>query len=83
MIRKQLYIEEDLDRQLKRLARVSGRSEAEHVREALRSYLDDRLPQPSEDPWLGLVGMVGEADGPGDAAVNHDHYLYGAPKRSA
>ena len=31
------------------------------------------------DPLLGLVGFV--RTGVRDGAVNHDHYLYGAPKK--
>jgi plasmid stability protein len=79
MKRKQLYLEEETDRALKRLAARTGRSEAFHVREALRRYLDG----PSEegaDPLLRLIGLVDDPEGPDDVAVNHDHYLYGAPK---
>lgn len=81
MIRKQLYIDEDLDRGLRRIARISGRSEADHVREALRGYLAEHVPDVQGDPWLELVGLIDEADGPTDVAAEHDHYLYGAPKR--
>jgi predicted DNA-binding protein len=41
MRRKQLYLDEATDRELKRLARRTGRSEASHVREALDRYLKD------------------------------------------
>lgn len=40
MIRKQLYLDEDLDHELKLLAGRTGLSEAEHVRRALRRYLE-------------------------------------------
>jgi hypothetical protein len=44
----------------------------------------DRAPEPQAgvdgDPVLRLIGVVDDADGPTDVAVNHDHYLYGAPK---
>jgi hypothetical protein len=33
------------------------------------------------DPLDGLVGLVDDLDGPDDVAEEHDHYLYGAPKR--
>ena len=39
MRRKQLYLDDAADRALKRLAARTGRSEAYHVREALRRYL--------------------------------------------
>jgi Ribbon-helix-helix protein, copG family len=78
MIRKQLYIDEELDRALKVLAAWTGQSEAQHVRTALRRYLAEHALQRSdEDPLLELVGLVGDPDGPGDVARNHDEYLYG------
>jgi plasmid stability protein len=40
MIRKQLYLDDDLDHELKLLAGRTGLSEAEHVRRALRRYLE-------------------------------------------
>lgn len=84
MIRKQLYIDEDLERGLKRLSRRTGRPEADHVREALRTYLASERAedtQETRDPLLDLVGMVKEQQGPTDVAEEHDHYLYGAPRR--
>lgn len=82
MVRKQLYVDEDLDRALKALAARTGRSEAAHVRAALRAYLSrpSEAAEPGPDPLLELVGLVQDMDGPDDVAANHDHYLYGAPK---
>lgn len=82
MVRKQLYIDDDLNDGLKLLAARTGRSEAEHVRAALRDYLhDDRQADPSSpDPLLELVGLVDDPEGPRDVAVNHDRYLYGADR---
>jgi hypothetical protein len=78
MRRKQLYVDDASERALKRLAARTGKSEAFHVREALRRYL---LEQPvDDDPLERLIGLVDDPDGPDDVAENHDHYLYGAPK---
>lgn len=83
MIRKQLYISEELERGLKALAARTGRAEAHHVREALSRYLDDEAPlKKSGEPLRRLAGLVADADGPDDVAEEHDHYLYGAAKRS-
>jgi len=30
----------------------------------------------SSDPFAGLVGLVGDMEGPVDVAENHDLYLY-------
>lgn len=84
MIRKQLYLDEALNRDLKALARRTGESEATHVRRALGGYLEAELAElPSDDtadsdPLLELVGLAGDSSAPIDLARNHDHYLYGA-----
>lgn len=79
MRRKQIYLDEASERSLKRLAARTGRSEAAHVREALQRYLGSDTPL-DDDPLERLIGLVEDADGPDDVAVNHDLYLYGAPK---
>lgn len=35
-----------------------------------------------EDAWDVLERMAGTVDGPDDWSLEHDHYLYGTPKRS-
>lgn len=79
MRRKQLYLDEASERALKRLAARTGRSEASHIREALRRYLAGGVELP-DDPLEQLIGLVPDTDGPDDVAEEHDHYLYGAPK---
>jgi hypothetical protein len=81
MRRKQLYLDEASDRALKRLAARTGRSEAFHVREALRRYLGEQ-PIGEGDPLERLIGLVDDPGGADDVAENHDHYLYGAPKEN-
>ncbi|MBW3603502.1 MAG: ribbon-helix-helix domain-containing protein [Actinobacteria bacterium] len=83
MIRKQLYLDEGLERDLKTVARRSGESEAAHVRRALRTYLDAQLYDidgDDDDPLLELVGLAGDVAAPADLARNHDRYLYGADR---
>ncbi len=79
MRRKQLYLDEETDRAFKRVAVRTGRSEAWHIREALRSYLGNEA-RTSADPLERLIGLVEDENGAKDMAVNHDHYLYGAPR---
>lgn len=51
MIKTTLYLEESTDRDLKRIARLQGRSQAEVIREALATYAAQvSRPQP---PGLG------------------------------
>lgn len=86
MVRKQIYIDEELERGLKTLAARTGDAEAVHVRAALREYLQERrtlaaAERSEDDPLLRLVGMVDDPELPDDMAEQHDHYLYGSPKR--
>jgi hypothetical protein len=78
--RKQILIDEPTDRALKRMAARTGRSEGAVVREALQ-LLVARDAEAGADPLDGLIGLVDDADGPDDVAEQHDHYLYGAPRR--
>jgi hypothetical protein len=80
MRRKQLYIDEDLDDALKRLSADTGRSEADHVREALRAYLPPARTDSGLDPLLALVGVIEDDEGPDDLARELDHYAYGVAK---
>jgi hypothetical protein len=80
MRRKQLYLDDETERALKRYAARSGRSEASCVREALRRFFSVHRAD-SRDPLEGLIGLVTDSEGPDDVAENLDHYLYGAPKK--
>lgn len=81
MVRKQLYIDDDLNRGLRALAARTGLSEAEHVRAALREYLQHSPPvDAADDPLLELIGMVDDPTLPTDLARNHDDYLYGSKR---
>lgn len=81
MRRKQILIDEPTDRALKRMAAQTGRSEGAVVREALK-LLVAREADGAGDPLEGLIGLVDDADGPDDVAEEHDHYIYGAPKKA-
>jgi len=76
MIRKQVYIDEEQERGLKRMSALSGEPEAVHVRAALRAFLDANLPSSADDPLERIVGLVPDVEGPDDVAANHDRYLY-------
>lgn len=87
MIRKQINLTEELAEQLAALSADTGISESEHLRRALDGYIgaatmpigDDY--DPAKDPIMEFVGAF-EDDGPPDLAANHDHYAYGAPKKT-
>ncbi|MCL6528236.1 MAG: ribbon-helix-helix domain-containing protein [Thermaceae bacterium] len=58
MIRKQIYLAPEQEAKLKRLARATGRSEAEIIREALEA-----LPE-STDPVLAALLSQGVIEAP-------------------
>ena len=76
--RKQVYLDSESERRIRKLARATGLSEAEHIRRAIASYVAD-LPDPKDvqHPLLGMIGICDSKSGPADAAVRHDKYLYG------
>ena len=75
MRRTQIYLDEDLDRELRAVAASEGRSAADLIREAVRRYLAERGGGGVTDPILAMIGTV---DGlPADAATEHDRDLYG------
>ncbi|HEY7269284.1 MAG TPA: CopG family transcriptional regulator [Dehalococcoidia bacterium] len=82
MKRKQIHIEPELEYQVKEAASARGISESLFIREAIAAHLKydaSSTELSNENPLLGIIG-IGTSDIT-DASVNHDHYLYGAPKK--
>ncbi|HZT97249.1 MAG TPA: CopG family transcriptional regulator [Chloroflexota bacterium] len=75
MKRTQIYLDEDLDYELRQVASEEGRSAAAVIREATRAYLAEHARELADDPILTMVGI---GDGlPHDSAEHHDRDLYG------
>jgi hypothetical protein len=79
--RKQIYVDPESDRKIKRLARATGLPESEHIRRAIASYVA-QIPDSDETthPLARMIGICDRATGPKDAAIDHDKYLYGKRK---
>jgi predicted transcriptional regulator len=64
MKRTTVYLEEDLNLELKRLADQQGRPQAELIREALRNYAQANRSSRAVPEWVGLgqsgVGNLSE-----------------------
>jgi len=75
--RTQIYLEEDVLRDLREVADAEGRSVAAIIREAVRAHLATRDDEDwtKDDPFLRMAGAF--TGGPADGAENHDRYLYG------
>jgi hypothetical protein len=84
MKRKQIYIAKDQEYGLKKLAERRGVSESLLIREAVAQYLVEHetpeLRSMEDHPLWGIVGICDDPDAPTDGSINHDFYLYGAPK---
>ena len=76
--RKQIYVDPESDRKIKKLAQATGLPESEHIRRAIASYVSE-IPDSdaSGHPLLRMIGICDSPAGPKDAAVRHDKYLYG------
>ncbi|HYH61549.1 MAG TPA: CopG family transcriptional regulator [Solirubrobacterales bacterium] len=82
MKRLQISLEPELDDELERVARAGGVSKAEIVRRCLREGIESKKPWPKDDPFFELIGAFeGKPGDPTDVSVNHDHYIYGTPKK--
>lgn len=76
--RKQIYLDEESDRALKGLALATKISESEHIRRAVKNYVQKQKKKAGkEDPLQNIIGLCDNPDGPTDASVHHDGYLYG------
>jgi metal-responsive CopG/Arc/MetJ family transcriptional regulator len=80
MRRTQIYLDEDLDRDLRAVAAAEGRSAADLIREAVRRYLAEHGPGEPADPIAAMIGSIETL--PPDAAAEHDRDLYGPPRKS-
>ena len=76
--RKQIYLDEESDRALKMLAIETNISESEHIRRAVARYISKQTTAIAEkDPLREIIGLCDNPNGPTDASVHHDRYLYG------
>jgi hypothetical protein len=79
MHRSQIMLKEDQHAYLVSEAQRQGKSISQIVRELIDEHMV-RSRDLENDPFFDIIGMV-EGDDP-DAAIDHDHYIYGLPRRS-
>ena len=77
MIRTQIYLPDDLYKDLKFLAAISGKKFSDLVREGARIVVSKRKNKGKKDPWKSFIGMI--KGGPKDLSSNLDYYLYIEP----
>ena len=85
MVRTQVYLPRAIYDKLQQRAQKQKLTLALQIRAALEDYLDRAESEDddgilrADDPIFKMIGMF-KSD-VNDASVNHDYYLYGAPKR--
>jgi N-acetyl-beta-hexosaminidase len=85
MVRTQVYLPRDIYERLQKRAAEHALTLAVQIRAALEDYLervesqDDDGILHADDSIFQMIGMFSSEEG--DLSVNHDHYLYGWPKR--
>jgi hypothetical protein len=82
MIKKQIYLPEELERRLSVASKQQQKSEAELVREALEDKLRAAAPVSAGAALMKLAELGRRLDItlPADASAKHDDYLYGDGK---
>lgn len=80
MIRTQIYLSPEEHRFLQ----VESARRGEPMAAVIRAFIDEKMSLP-EDVWTHNPLLAPPADpaflGPEDGVINHDHYIYGTPKR--
>ena len=81
MVRTQIY----LTRPEHEFVSAEARRRGEPMAAVIRGFIDDKMRLPDaaweRNPMLETSPEDPELALPVDAAINHDHYLYGAPKK--
>jgi len=87
MHRTQLYLDEETHQLAAWQAKIMGTTISELLRQSVKSYIK---PRPKKNPgefilWIKeLHKKYPTPKGtPADLALEHDHYLYGTPKKYA
>jgi hypothetical protein len=81
MVRTQIY----LTRAEHEFVLAEAKRKGEPMSSVIRGFIDQQMAIP-EDAWTANPMLEPTPDVPGwegreDGAINHDHYIYGAPKK--
>lgn len=81
MIRTQIY----LTQREYNFLQVEAQRRQEPMAAVIRSMVDEKMELPDDawtnNPMVRPSPVDRDFNSPADAALNHDHYLYGSPKR--
>ena len=65
-----------------KIVRPAGKVDLEPNRPYVLTVTEKKEKPVALDAWSILGNLTGTVDAPEDWAEEHDHYLYGAPKRN-
>ncbi len=81
MVRTQIY----LSRREHDFIQHEASQRGQPMAAVIRAYIDEKMTPPEEvwtdNPLLDAPAPDPSWHGPDDGAVNHDHYIYGTPKK--
>ncbi|MGI8966658.1 MAG: hypothetical protein ACR2H1_11295 [Limisphaerales bacterium] len=81
MVRTQIYLSKP---EFDFVQREASRRDAP-MAAVIREFIDEKMEIPEDawtnNPMLRPTPVDPDWDSPSDAAINHDHYLYGGPKK--
>ena len=81
MVRTQIY----LNRGEYDFVQAQASQRGEPMAAVIRAFIDEKMQLPDEawtnNPMLRPTPKDPDFELPEDAAINHDHYLYGTPKK--
>ena len=82
MVRTQIYLPEEQYKELIQIARRQDKPMAEIIRTYIKIGLkrEETIDKSGREVMLSLIGIA-KGKGPKDLSINHDHYLYGGPKK--
>jgi hypothetical protein len=80
MVRTQIY----LSRAEHQFVQAEAARQGMPMAAVIRSFIDQNMALP-DDAWVNNAMLAAPADpsfvGPEDGVINHDHYIYGTPKK--
>lgn len=68
-------------RRPRKIAEVELRANSPELLLSIDRASDPTPQQNAESGWDFLANLIGTVEGPADWATEHDHYLYGSPRR--
>lgn len=79
MIRTQIYIPDDLHKELKLLGHLEKKNFSILIREGAKLLIEKKKKTNKFDPWQDFIGKGTIGIGPTDLSSNLDYYLYDEP----